>query len=78
MPETADDGIYTYDFSDQEDITRVLVVLRGPGVRERLSYRTDADTQAGRCGVVTYVSQLSQLIFEIRRSAKKADHRATV
>jgi len=62
--------VYTYDFNDHEDVTRVLVALRDLGFEERLSYKTDVDTLAGQygSGAATYVSQPNQLIFEIRRA----------
>jgi Bles03-like protein len=71
--------VYTYDFNDQEDVTRVLVALRGLGFRERLSYKTDIDTLAGRygSGAATYVSQPDQLTFEIRRSTERSHDRDT-
>lgn len=61
---------YTYDFTDREDVTRVLAGLRDLGFGERLSYKTDVDTLAGRygSGAAIYVSQPNQLTFEIRRS----------
>ena len=65
--------IYTYDFHDHEDVTRVLVALRDLGFKERLSYKTDADTLAGRygSGAAIYVSQPDQHTFEIRRSSEQ-------
>jgi len=64
--------VYTPDFHDHEDVTRVLVALRDLGFKERLSYKTDVDTLAGRygSGAAIYVSQANQLTFEIRRSTE--------
>ena len=71
--------VYTYDFSDHEDVARVLVALRDLGFKERLSYKTDFDTLAGRygSGAATYVSQPDQLTFEIRRSTEESHDRDT-
>jgi hypothetical protein len=66
--------VYTYDFTDHEDVARVLVALRDLGFKERLSYKTDVDTLAGRygSGAATYVSQPDQRTFEIRRSTEES------
>ena len=64
--------VYTCDFTDHEDVTRVLVVLRDLGFKERLSYKTDVDTLSGRygTGTATFVSQPNELTFEVRRSTE--------
>jgi Domain of unknown function (DUF1917) len=64
--------VYTPDFRDHEDVTRVLVALRDLGFKERLSCKTDVDTLAGRygSGAAIYVSQPNQVTFEIRRSTE--------
>ena len=64
---------------DHEDVSRVLIALRGLGFNERLSNRTDVDTLAGRygSGAATYLSQPNQLTFEIRRSTEVSDDRDT-
>lgn len=71
--------VYTYDSNDHEDVTRVLVALRDLGFKERLSYKTDVDTLAGRygSGAATYVSQPNQLAFEVRRSNAESYDRDT-
>jgi hypothetical protein len=40
--------VYTYDWTDHEDVTRVRDRLRELGVTWRIGYKADADTEAGR------------------------------
>lgn len=50
--------VYTYDSSDLVDVTRVFDQLRQLGFTQRLFYKTDDDTRAGRYanGVSLYFS----------------------
>lgn len=60
--------VYTLDYTDQVDVARVLVGLRELGFSQRLSYKTDAATHAGRYGdgVAIYVSPPGATSFEER------------
>ena len=60
--------VYTLDYTDQVDVARVLVGLRELGFAERLSYKTDAATHAGRYGdgVAIYVSPPGATWFDER------------
>jgi Bles03-like protein len=40
--------VYTYDSDDVEDVMRVRKELRGMGVVEKIGYKTDAMTMAGK------------------------------
>ncbi|MFQ5603464.1 MAG: putative phosphothreonine lyase domain-containing protein [bacterium] len=40
--------IYTYDWTDREDVMRVRAELRKLGVTAKIPYKADADTTAGR------------------------------
>ena len=40
--------VYTYDWTDEEDVRRIRQVLRELGITWKISYKTDADTRAGR------------------------------
>jgi hypothetical protein len=65
--------VYTPDFHDHEEVvTRVLVALRDLGSKERLSYKTDVDTLAGRYGsgaaiCVTCVTQSNDPLYPTRQ-----------
>jgi hypothetical protein len=63
--------VYTRDFTDKADVTRVLIGLRELGFTQRLSYKTDAATYAGRYGrtagrVASYVSPPGATWFDER------------
>jgi hypothetical protein len=60
--------VYTSDWRDKDDVRRVLRRLRAIGFQERLSYKTDDDTMAGRygSGSAIYVSQPGRDDFEDR------------
>ncbi len=40
--------VYTYDWKDEKDVMRIREELRKLGVIEKLSYKSDADTMAGK------------------------------
>jgi len=40
--------IYTYDWRDREDVTRIRRQLRKLGVSQKIPYKTDEDTLAGK------------------------------
>lgn len=40
--------VYSYDWTDEEDVRRIRRALRKLGVRWRIPYKADADTDAGR------------------------------
>jgi hypothetical protein len=40
--------IYTYDWTDREDVARVRSELRKIGVSKKIPYKTDEDTLAGK------------------------------
>lgn len=40
--------VYTYDWTDKEDVIRVREELRKLGISEEIGYKTDADTMAGK------------------------------
>lgn len=40
--------VYTYDWTDEEDVMRIREELRKLGITETLSYKADADTMAGK------------------------------
>jgi hypothetical protein len=61
--------VYTGDWTDEADVTRVLRELRALGFNGRLSYKTDASTLTGQygSGSATYVSQPGSPDMERRR-----------
>ncbi|MFQ6114621.1 MAG: putative phosphothreonine lyase domain-containing protein [bacterium] len=40
--------VYTYDWTDQEDVMRIRQQLRDLGVTSKIPYKADEDTYAGR------------------------------
>jgi hypothetical protein len=60
--------VYTLDYTDKVDVARVLAGLRELGFTQRLSYKTDAATYAGRYGdgAATYVSPPGATWFDER------------
>ena len=40
--------IYTYDWTDKEDVRRIRDELRALGITSKIPYRTDRDTSAGK------------------------------
>jgi hypothetical protein len=40
--------VYTYDWTDKEDVMRVRERLRGLGIAIKISYKTNVDTLAGK------------------------------
>jgi hypothetical protein len=62
--------VYTNDYSNHEDVRRVLVALRQLGFTGRLSYKADNDTRSGNYGkgVSLFVSQPDSEEFEVRRT----------
>lgn len=40
--------VYTYDYADTKDVKRIRQELRKLGVREKIAYKADEDTLAGR------------------------------
>lgn len=40
--------VYTYDWSDKEDVTRIREELRRLGIMNKISYKTDRDTLSGK------------------------------
>jgi hypothetical protein len=52
-PRTIDSGVgvicvYTYDWEDKEDVMTIREALRGIGITQKLPYKADEDTHAGR------------------------------
>ena len=43
--------VFTYDWTDAEDVRRVRQALRDLGITKKLRYKTDEDTRAGRYGI---------------------------
>jgi hypothetical protein len=72
-PSTADGKhvicVYTADCQDREDVTQVLTMLRALGYGDRLSYKEDGATFAGRYGrgAALYVAQAGSNEFDQRR-----------
>lgn len=67
--------VYTRDYIDLDDLTRVLGVLRSLGFNQRLSYKEDAATHASKYGrgAALYVSQAGAHDFERRRDPIESD-----
>jgi hypothetical protein len=42
--------VFTYDWTDAEDVLRVRQALRDLGITKKLGYKADEDTRAGRYG----------------------------
>ena len=40
--------VYTYDYEDEEDVRRVREKLRGLGFINKIAYKADEDTMAGK------------------------------
>ncbi len=40
--------VYTYDWTDEEDVRRIRDELRALGIASKIPYKTDRDTSAGR------------------------------
>lgn len=40
--------VYTYDWTDEEDVMRVREELRKLGITRKIPYKSDEDTLAGR------------------------------
>ncbi len=40
--------VYTYDWTDREDVMRIREELRKLGAKKEIGYKTDADTMAGK------------------------------
>jgi hypothetical protein len=40
--------VYTYDWTDEEDVRRIRDELRALGIVSKIPYKTDGDTSAGR------------------------------
>lgn len=61
--------VYTYDADDRPDVLRVLTGLRDLGIIQRLAYKEDAITEAGKYGkgVSRYVSPPDSREMEDRR-----------
>ncbi len=61
--------VYTYDYEDRDDVTRVLTRLRELGFVGRLSYKTDAATIEGTYGKgsAMYVAQPNSVDIGERR-----------
>ncbi len=43
--------VYTYDWTDEEDVRRVREELRGLGITQKIPYKADQDTRAGKYAV---------------------------
>jgi hypothetical protein len=61
--------VYTYDYSDLDDVRRVFNRLRTLGFAQQLPYKSNADTRAGNYGngVSLFLSRSGSSDFEIRR-----------
>ncbi|MBV9290571.1 MAG: DUF1917 domain-containing protein, partial [Hyphomicrobiales bacterium] len=40
--------VYTYDWTDQQDAKRIREELRGMGITQKIPYKADSDTTAGK------------------------------
>ncbi|MEU6025325.1 putative phosphothreonine lyase domain-containg protein [Micromonospora sp. NPDC047134] len=62
-------AVYTVDWTDEDDVQRVLGALRSLGVTWRITYKTDADTTNSIYGrhAATYISQSGSLQFASRK-----------
>lgn len=47
-PDTSVICVYTYDWTDESDVRRIRQALRELGVTQRIPYKWDGDTRAGR------------------------------
>jgi hypothetical protein len=58
--------VYTRDWQDKSDVSRVLAELRTLGIQWRITYKTDAATSAGLYGpnASVYVSRSGSIEFE--------------
>jgi hypothetical protein len=45
--------VYTYDYDDEDDVMRIRAYLREMGFNRRTSYKSDAQTKAGKYSVNT-------------------------
>jgi Domain of unknown function (DUF1917) len=65
--------VYTRDWQDHGDVSRVLQQLRNLGVRSRLSYKTDQATSSGVYGTgsAIYVSQPGSPDFDDRTQRRR-------
>jgi hypothetical protein len=61
--------VYTYDYSDLDDVRRVFSQLRELGFMQQLPYKSNEDTRVGNYGngVSLFLSRPGSNDFEIRR-----------
>jgi hypothetical protein len=61
--------VYTADWTDEDDVRRVLHALRELGISWRITYKTDDDTTRGVYGrhAATYISESNSLQFATRK-----------
>ncbi|WP_164842753.1 putative phosphothreonine lyase domain-containg protein [Actinoplanes solisilvae] len=61
--------VYTADWTDEDDVRRVLRELRELGITWRITYKTDDDTTRGVYGrhAATYISQSNTVQFTTRK-----------